>query len=128
MTSTRQLVCSAMRWPGFAGSVTVDWSATVSWPWPPLRRRWHQPARAARLYGAADALHESIGETLSPHDASFHAIGRARARTALGEPQFAALMAEGRAWSVEQATTEGLQALVDFAAAARHEASTSEAR
>ncbi len=44
-----------------------------------------QPARSARLSGAADALLESIGEKLSPVDVNVFAKGRSVARAALGE-------------------------------------------
>jgi non-specific serine/threonine protein kinase len=61
--------------------------------------------RAARLYGAAEALRESIGAPASRHhELSERAI--ARTRTGLGEPAFAAAWAAGRELPLPDAVAE----------------------
>ena len=64
--------------------------------------------RAARLQGAADALRETIGVPMSPSEHSLYDGELATVRAALGEPEFAAAWAEGRAMSMEQAVAYGL--------------------
>lgn len=61
-----------------------------------------EPARAARLWGAAEALREAIG---APDPLVDHARMVAAARTQLGEKSFAAMWAEGRLMTPEQALT-----------------------
>jgi hypothetical protein len=65
--------------------------------------------RAARLQGAIDALRERLGASLSPRERGGYDVSVAALRVALGEREFAAAWAEGRAMSLEQA--------VDFALA-----------
>jgi DNA-binding CsgD family transcriptional regulator len=68
-----------------------------------------QPARAARLYGAAEALSDTYGLRLTGGPfAAEHEREVAVARRALGEHAFAAAWAAGRAFSVEQAVAEAL--------------------
>lgn len=59
--------------------------------------------RAARLFGAGEALREAIGASQVPFYLVDHARGVATARAGLGEEDFAAAWAEGRAMTVEQA-------------------------
>jgi predicted ATPase/DNA-binding CsgD family transcriptional regulator/tRNA A-37 threonylcarbamoyl transferase component Bud32 len=59
-----------------------------------------QPAKAARLWGAAESLREAIG---APNPLVDHARMVAAARTQLGEKIFAAMWAEGRMMTPEQA-------------------------
>ena len=68
-----------------------------------------QPERAARLFGAAEALREAMGSQLLPLDYGGypHHLGATRAQ--LGEETF------GAAWGTGQAMT--LQQAVDYAIA-----------
>ena len=68
-----------------------------------------QFARAARLFGAAEALHERNGsaiEVMANRDV--HEAQVARARGGLGADAFAAAWAAGRALSLEEAVVEAL--------------------
>ncbi len=60
-------------------------------------------ARAARLWGAAQALREAIGAPLPPNDQEEYEGDVAAARAILGEAEFAAVWEEGRALTLEQA-------------------------
>jgi non-specific serine/threonine protein kinase len=62
-----------------------------------------EPARAARLYGAAQALLDSIGARLDSIDRLGYDQYVASAREQLGEAAFAREWATGRAMTVEQA-------------------------
>jgi non-specific serine/threonine protein kinase len=62
-----------------------------------------QPERAARLIGAADALREASGRSLSPPDRAEHEHQHLALRRALGEAAFAAAWEAGRALSLDQA-------------------------
>jgi DNA-binding CsgD family transcriptional regulator len=68
------------------------------------------PARAARLWGAAEALREADGLPLSPlvRSLSDYEDDLADARAGLDERSFAAAWAEGRAMTLEQATEYAL--------------------
>ncbi|HEY7034069.1 MAG TPA: tetratricopeptide repeat protein [Thermomicrobiales bacterium] len=71
-----------------------------------------QHTRAARLWGAADALTESIGAPPPRHaDRAQDAI--AATRRGLGEADFAAAWAAGRALSLDDAVAEALQSTSD---------------
>jgi hypothetical protein len=59
--------------------------------------------RAARLFGAAEALREALGAPLPPVERAHYDRSVAATRAALGEEAFAAAWAEGRALSLEQA-------------------------
>ncbi|MGH3146477.1 MAG: response regulator transcription factor [Rubrobacter sp.] len=63
------------------------------------------PIRAARLWGAAEALREQMGMALSKFDlaASGYELELAAVRSALSEASFEAAWAEGRAMTPEQA-------------------------
>jgi hypothetical protein len=67
-----------------------------------------QSERAARLFGAAEALREAIGTPLPPADRAEHDRSVAAVRTALGEEAFAAAWAEGRALTLEHAVAFAL--------------------
>jgi hypothetical protein len=64
-----------------------------------------RPVRAARLWGAAEALREREGLSLSKFDRANSGYERdlALVRSALDEATFDAAWAEGRAMSFEQA-------------------------
>jgi non-specific serine/threonine protein kinase len=66
---------------------------------------WGKPVRAARLWGAAEALREQLGMSLSPFDLdqSGYEQDLAAVISALSEAAFEAAWAEGRAMSHEQA-------------------------
>ena len=68
-----------------------------------------ESARAARLFGAAEAYRERIGATLVRSLESLYAPYLAKARDALGEAAFAAAWAEGRLLSLEDALAEAGQ-------------------
>jgi predicted ATPase len=67
-----------------------------------------QPGRAARLFGAAEALRAAIGAPLAPNEQAEYDRDVAVARAALDEAAFAAAWAQGRALSLEQAITLAL--------------------
>ncbi len=60
-----------------------------------------EPAQAARLWGAVEALRESIGAPIWPVERAAYECSVAIARKQVGEPTFRALWAEGRAMSLE---------------------------
>jgi tetratricopeptide (TPR) repeat protein len=62
-----------------------------------------QADQAARLFGAASALRESIGAPLSPLNIVWLEAMIRPARQRLSESAFDAAWAEGRSWSMEQA-------------------------
>ncbi|HLV81092.1 MAG TPA: tetratricopeptide repeat protein, partial [Chthonomonadaceae bacterium] len=62
-----------------------------------------QAERAARLYGAAEALRETLGAPLPANEREEHARRVECVRTALEAAAFAAAWAEGRAMTVAQA-------------------------
>ena len=72
-------------------------------------RGW--PRRAAKLWGAAEALRERMGMALSKFDlaASGYERDLAAVRSELGEASFKAAWAEGRAMSPEEATEYALE-------------------
>jgi len=61
-----------------------------------------QPARAARLCGAIDALLESIGTVLERAEGATHDRTIAAARAQLDQATFAAMCAEGQAMPLER--------------------------
>src|SRR5436309_1522975 len=61
------------------------------------------PERAARLWGAAESLRQSLGLPLPPNEREEYDRHRSAAREALGEEAFAGAWAEGRAMTSEQA-------------------------
>ena len=60
------------------------------------------PMWAIRLYGAAEALRESVGTPVPPVERSTYERSVAAARAQLGEKTFATAWAEGRIMTVEQ--------------------------
>ena len=75
-----------------------------------------QGARAARLWGAVDALRTSIGAPLPPEPRPYYERSMAAARALLGEEAWEAAFAEGGAMSAEEATEHALSEEVAHAA------------
>jgi DNA-binding CsgD family transcriptional regulator/tetratricopeptide (TPR) repeat protein len=69
-----------------------------------------QPARAARLWGAEEAMMEAIGMQLArlARSATDYDVHRAVARSRLGEEAFAAAWSEGKAMPLEEAVEYAL--------------------
>jgi predicted ATPase/DNA-binding SARP family transcriptional activator len=67
-----------------------------------------EPARAARLWGAAEAQREALEAPRAPHEQAEHEQEVAGARAQLGEAAFAAAWGAGRALALEQAIAEAL--------------------
>jgi predicted ATPase/DNA-binding CsgD family transcriptional regulator len=76
------------------------------------------PARAARLWGAAEALCETMGLSLLPIERVSLAWEVEAARSRLGAAAFAAAWAEGRGMTPEQALAADREALLPPTAAA----------
>jgi non-specific serine/threonine protein kinase len=70
---------------------------------------WHQPQRAARLLGAAEAAREPIGMLLRPGDKPLYDRHLERARADLDESVFDIAWAEGLALTLEQAIEYALE-------------------
>jgi predicted ATPase/class 3 adenylate cyclase len=68
-----------------------------------------EPLRAARLWGAADALREVAGHTLSVAEARMNEPYMSAARSELGETAFRVAWEEGRAMTEEQAIALALE-------------------
>ena len=64
------------------------------------------PERAARLWGAAEALRQSIAARTAPAARATRERLMAAAREQLGEAAFAAAWAEGQEMTMEQALAE----------------------
>ena len=64
--------------------------------------------RAVRLWGAAEALRDSVGLPMPPHRRRRHTAAITAARTALGDRAFEAAWAAGRALSVDEAVSFAL--------------------
>ncbi len=64
--------------------------------------------RAARLFGAAEALREAIGTLVVPDEPDAYRRHLTRVREVLGEQALAATLAEGRAMSLEEAIADAL--------------------
>jgi tetratricopeptide (TPR) repeat protein len=71
--------------------------------------RLRQPERAARLFGAVEAIREAIGAPLPPCDHADHRRDLAAVRSALGERVFAAAWARGRGMGLDQAIKTALE-------------------
>jgi predicted ATPase/class 3 adenylate cyclase len=68
-----------------------------------------QPEHAARLWGAAEALRETIGSPLPPNDRDAYDRNLAAVRKALDKKAFLTAWAEGRALTLEQAIQYALE-------------------
>jgi len=68
-----------------------------------------QAVRAARLYGAAEALREMIGAPLPVNEREEHAHRVERVRAALDAAAFDAAWAEGRTMTITQAAKDAMQ-------------------
>jgi predicted ATPase/DNA-binding SARP family transcriptional activator len=64
---------------------------------------YNAPVRAARLFGAREVLHESIGAELDPGFQRYYTSFVAQTRAMLDESAFASAWADGRAMTMEQA-------------------------
>ena len=62
-----------------------------------------QPAKAARLFGAHEAISESIGARIQPGDLAQHERGLAAVKALIDNDEFEQLWAEGREMSVDEA-------------------------
>jgi len=65
------------------------------------------PARSARLHGAADAALAALGETVDSLEARLRDADRQRLRSALGAAAFAAEYAAGQALAAEEILARG---------------------
>jgi tetratricopeptide (TPR) repeat protein len=65
--------------------------------------------RAARLFGAAEALREVIGAPLPPGAQEAHRLAVSRTRALLSKEAFTAAWLEGRAMPLDHAITEALR-------------------
>ena len=72
-----------------------------------------QPVRAARLWGAAEALYESINTVFSPLERHLFGPYIAAARAQLDEEAWEVARAEGRAMTTEQAVVYALSTIGD---------------
>lgn len=70
----------------------------------------HDPALAARMYGAADALRETVGATPSPYERVLLDEYLNEAREALGDEAFESAWSEGRSMSFDDAIDYALAA------------------
>ncbi len=68
-----------------------------------------QPEHSARLFGAADALFDAMGQVVEPGDRTEYDRNAAVARTQLGAQAFAAAWTAGRAMTMEQAIADALE-------------------
>jgi hypothetical protein len=68
-----------------------------------------QPEKAARVFGAAEALREAIGAPVPPVERPDYDRAVAAARARLGEVAFSSGWAEGRAMTLEQAMSYALK-------------------
>ena len=80
-----------------------------------------QPARAARLYGAAEALREAVGEHLPPVERSSYDRDVAQLRHQLDPTVMLAMWDEGRALPLDDALAEAAAVAAEVAAAAGSE-------
>jgi non-specific serine/threonine protein kinase len=63
----------------------------------------HQPSRAARLHGAAEALRLAIGSPMHPHESAQYRRHLGEVRAAMHDGSLASAREEGRAMTLEQA-------------------------
>jgi non-specific serine/threonine protein kinase len=89
---------------GYPGGIGLA-ASPLAW----AAHRRGDEARAARLLGAADALMAVSGRVRLPGDQADHDANIALVRASLGEADFAAAWAEGRAMTLEQAVEYTLQ-------------------
>jgi DNA-binding CsgD family transcriptional regulator len=75
-----------------------------------LAARRGQHERAARLFGAAEAVQAAIGNTLKEPERTFYEQAMATARAGLEERVFAAAWAAGQALRIDEAVAEALTA------------------
>jgi predicted ATPase len=68
-----------------------------------LACRQDQQVRAARLFGAAEAIREAIASPLDPYDVDDHEAFVASAKSAMGEAELSKAWLEGKAMTQEEA-------------------------
>jgi hypothetical protein len=78
--------------------IAIDLTGTAT-----VASAWDEPARAAHLLGAADALSAAIGAPLPAREQALFQSVAANVRAQLGEAGFLAAWREGRAMTLEQA-------------------------
>jgi predicted ATPase/transcriptional regulator with XRE-family HTH domain len=107
-------LAQAARWlaHGLALSQTLGDQAKIAWCLAGLgsvAALDEQPARAARLWGAAERLRQVLGCRTAPAARATYERAMAVARAQLDEATFAAAWAGGRAMSLEQAIADALE-------------------
>jgi predicted ATPase/DNA-binding SARP family transcriptional activator len=108
----------AARWlaQGLALSQTLGDRASLAWclaGMGSVAALGEEPARAARLWGAAEGLRQAIGCRSAPAARATYERALAAARAQLGDDAFAAAWAAGRAMTLDQAIAEALDATND---------------
>ena len=68
-----------------------------------------QPRRAARLFGAADALRQATGSAMTGMERAEYTQAITHARAQMDEPEWQAAWAEGQAMTLEQAVAYALE-------------------
>jgi hypothetical protein len=77
-----------------------------------LYRALNNPAKAARLWGASQALRDAIGTPVPPIEQTRYARDQAMVRMQLGADAFDRACAEGRAMTTDQAIAYALKEAV----------------
>ncbi len=77
-----------------------------------LYRAMNNPAKAARLWGASQALRDAIGTPVPPIEYTRYTRDQATVRTQLGAEVFDRACAEGRAMTTDQAIAYALEEVV----------------
>ena len=86
------------------------------------------PEAAARLFGTAEALLDSLEPTLWPSDVLAYEKDRGEALRTLGENQFESLRSEGADVTADHAVDSGLEALKTALAGSEARSTTCERR
>lgn len=90
----------------------VDWLARVA----VLAAARGQSERAARLFGAAEALREVVGYAFERPERARHECAMAASRTGVGEVAFATAWTAGVGMSPDEAAAEASQLVMDLSA------------
>jgi predicted ATPase/transcriptional regulator with XRE-family HTH domain len=88
--------------------VELDATAMVAFVLEEIARvniRWAQPAKAARLFGVAEALRESVGAPVAPPDRAEREETIASLRQAMSDAEFNAAWTVGRGMGLEEAVS-----------------------
>jgi tetratricopeptide (TPR) repeat protein len=81
----------------------------ITWGLDKLASIAEDPARAARLIGASDAIRDDIGTGIAPADQADYYEALELIRSRLSESEFERHYADGRAMSIAEAAREALQ-------------------